>query len=259
MSSEINRLYRPDVYERKAGDFYPTPAWVTRCLLDTVPLRGIVWEPCAGQGAMAKVIADAGHQVIATDLTWMNGCVFPVVGGVDALQARLPAGVRSVVTNPPYRRDLLPALVEHWLSLLEPVGGQLCLLLRSLWGESQRGQASTSKHPAYAGRIKLPGRIRWLEGTDEDKGGSPQHEHCWVCWDWSRDMAKTPFEISAGDPRLQGCAVCGTPLDGRRRHAIVCSNRCRVARSRQRRNTSRSHPVGLIKSPTDAPMPKRHA
>ena len=83
----------------------------------------------------------------------MNGCVFPVVGGVDALQARLPAGVRSVVTNPPYRRDLLPALVEHWLSLLEPIGGQLCLLLRSLWGESQRGQASTSKHPAYAGRI----------------------------------------------------------------------------------------------------------
>lgn len=127
------------------------------------------------------------------------------------------------MTNPPYRRDLLPALVEHWLSLLEPIGGQLCLLLRSLWGESQRGQASTSKHPAYAGRIKLPGRIRWLEGTDEDKGGSPQHEHCWVSWDWSRDMAKTPFEISAGDPRLQGAryaarhwmAVAGTQSSAR--------------------------------------------
>ena len=136
---------------------------------------------------MAKVIADAGHQVIATDLTWMNGCVFPVVGGVDALQARLPAGVRSVVDQSAVRRDILPPLVEHWLSLLEPIGGQLCLLLRSLWGESQRGQAPTSKHPAYHGRIKLPGRISWLEGTNEDKGGSPQHEHCWVCWDWSRD------------------------------------------------------------------------
>jgi predicted nucleic acid-binding Zn ribbon protein len=128
----------------------------------------------------------------------------------------------------------LPGLVEHRLSLLESVGGQLCLLLRSLWGESQGGQGRTSKHPAYAGRIKLPGRIRWLEGTDEDKGGSPQHDHCWLCWDWSRDPRKMPFEISAGDPRLKGCLVCGSPMQGRRRDAEVCSDRCRVTRSRCR-------------------------
>jgi hypothetical protein len=60
--------------------------------------------------------------------------VFPVLGGVDALQASLPAGVRSIVTNPPCSRDVLPGLVEHWLTLLQPVGGQLCLLLRSLRG-----------------------------------------------------------------------------------------------------------------------------
>jgi hypothetical protein len=54
MTAKSNRLYRPDEYERRAGDFYPTPAWVTQCLLDTLPLRGVVWEPCAGQGAMAK-------------------------------------------------------------------------------------------------------------------------------------------------------------------------------------------------------------
>jgi predicted nucleic acid-binding Zn ribbon protein len=240
MSAKINRLYRPDEYERRSGDFYPTPAWVTECLLHTVPLRGVVWEPCAGQGAMAKVIAAAGHQVIATDLTWMNGSVFPVVGGVDALQSPLPAGVRSITTNPPYSRDILPRLVGHWLGLLEPLGGQLCLLLRSLWGESQGGQALTTKHPAYHGRIKLPGRIRWLEGTNEDKGVSPQHEHCWVCWNWSRDERMMPFEISAGDPRLKGCLVCGAPLDGRRRHATVCSNRCRVARSRRRGSNLRA-------------------
>jgi hypothetical protein len=36
---------------------------VTQCLLNTVPLRGIVWEPCAGQGAMAKVIAERGYSM----------------------------------------------------------------------------------------------------------------------------------------------------------------------------------------------------
>ena len=105
---------------------------------------------------MAKVIAEAGHQVVASDLCWMDGNVFPVVGGVDALQSRLPAGVRSIVTNPPYQQEVLWPLVDHWLNLLEPVGGQLCLLLRSGWGESQKGQMQTTRHPAYHGRIKLP-------------------------------------------------------------------------------------------------------
>ena len=106
MPTKSNRLYRPDMYERRANDFYPTPAWVTKVLLDTLPLRSLVLEPCAGQGAMAKVIAEAGHQVVASDLCWMDGNVFPVVGGVDALQSRLPAGVRSIVTNPPYQKYL---------------------------------------------------------------------------------------------------------------------------------------------------------
>jgi hypothetical protein len=52
--AEANRLFRPDQYERQPRDFYPTPAWVTACLTDTVPLRGFIWEPCAGQGLMAK-------------------------------------------------------------------------------------------------------------------------------------------------------------------------------------------------------------
>jgi hypothetical protein len=239
MSAKLNRLYRPDEYERRASDFYPTPAWVTRCLLDTVPLRGVVWEPCAGQGAMAKVIVERGFQVVATDLSWMDDPVFPVVGGVDALHSRLPAGVQAIVTNPPYAREILPHLVDHWLRVLEPVGGQLCLLLRSLWGESRGGQTRTSKHLAYQGRIKLPGRIRWLEGTLEDKGVSPQHDHCWVIWDWRRDPSRMPFEVSAGDPRLKGCMVCGAPLDGHRRDATVCSARCRVRRSRKRRSILR--------------------
>ena len=218
MQTMMRRLYPTDQYERLTGDFYPTPAWVTLCLLDTVPLRGIVLEPCAGQGAMAKVIADAGHQVIATDLIEHDSCIFPIVSGVDALRAPLPAGVQTILSNPPYRRDLLPRLVERWLEILNPVGGKLCLLLRSLWGESQSGQALTTRHPAYAGRVKLPRRIRWFAGTDADKGDSPRHDHCW---------ADLGLESGSGEaairPLVQRSAAEGLP--GLRRLARASAGR----------------------------------
>src|SRR5512144_1888861 len=100
--AKANRLFRPDQYEREPRDFYPTPPWASRCLLNTVPLRGFVWEPGAGQGLMAKTIADAGYRVIASDVVEYEGSVFPIMTGVDALQATLPAGVQTIVTNPPY-------------------------------------------------------------------------------------------------------------------------------------------------------------
>ena len=56
----LNR-YQTGAYERAANDFYPTPSWVTELLTNTVRLRGTVWEPCVGQGALAKVIAAAGY------------------------------------------------------------------------------------------------------------------------------------------------------------------------------------------------------
>jgi hypothetical protein len=200
-------------------------------------LRGVVWEPCAGRGALAKVIADAGYRVLATDVVAYDGYIYPVASGVDALQAPVPAGVRTIASNPPYSHSLLPPLVEHWLALLESVGGQLCLLLRSLWGESQRGQALTTRHPAYAGKVKTPKRIRWYEGTPMDKGGSPTEDHAWFVWDWRRDATRMPFDVSVGDARLKSCEVCGTPLEGRRRHAVACSASCWVTRHRRRART----------------------
>jgi hypothetical protein len=64
------------------------------------PLRGFIWEPCAGQGLMAKTIADAGYRVVASDKFCFDNNFFPVLAGIDALEAVLPAGVQTIVTNP---------------------------------------------------------------------------------------------------------------------------------------------------------------
>src|SRR5258708_24644476 len=66
-----NRDARPiDIwgYDRQENDFYPTPTWVTEALLNSVTLRGPVWEPCCGDGAMAGAIAARDHGVVASDL-----------------------------------------------------------------------------------------------------------------------------------------------------------------------------------------------
>jgi hypothetical protein len=63
--------YRPihiSGYDRESHDFYPTPDWVTEALLRHVTLRDPVWEPCCGDGAMARVLQRAGHKVVASDL-----------------------------------------------------------------------------------------------------------------------------------------------------------------------------------------------
>ena len=97
-----HRDFRPihiSGYAREANDFYPTPAWVTEALLRHVTLRGPVWEPCCGDGAIARVSESRGHLVEATDL----GDRGYGRGGVDFFACgAVPDGCRAIVTNPPY-------------------------------------------------------------------------------------------------------------------------------------------------------------
>jgi hypothetical protein len=56
-------------FERQPQNFYRTPPGVTKALLRNVPLpKGKIWEPCCGDGAMARVLESHGHRVVATDL-----------------------------------------------------------------------------------------------------------------------------------------------------------------------------------------------
>src|SRR3954453_12963614 len=111
-------------YERQDKDFYPTPAWVTEALLRTVRLPKGIWEPCCGDGAMARVLESHGHHVVATDLVDRGYGE----GGRDfLLETRLPASVTASGTNPPYGRCLY-RFVDHGLELTRPVGGMVALL-----------------------------------------------------------------------------------------------------------------------------------
>jgi hypothetical protein len=86
-------------YDREGRDFYATPDWVTKALLQHVSFRGPIWEPCCGDGAMSTVLAAYRYKVVSTDIAERGFGT----SGIDFLTCRtVPGGCRSIVTNPPY-------------------------------------------------------------------------------------------------------------------------------------------------------------
>src|SRR3546814_17185358 len=96
-------------------------SWVTEALLQHVQLRGPVWEPCCGTGAISEVIAGKGQSVVSTDIA-DYGYGTP---GVDFFACRtLPAGCLSLVTNPPYGDTGSHKAQERSATAMHPFVGQ---------------------------------------------------------------------------------------------------------------------------------------
>ena len=194
------REFRPihiSRFDRAMNDFYPTPAWVTEVLLKHAPLRGPVWEPCCGDGAIARVIESQGHRVEATDLAdHSHGR-----SGVDFFDCdRVPEGCQAIVTNPPYGDGgsesrskkasvQLLSFVKHGIALSEAANGQLALLVRFTWIAGKRASALISGGPLDK-IIVLTHRIRWFDMGPQTKQG--QHHHCWLFFDAQRDRSRPP-------------------------------------------------------------------
>jgi predicted RNA methylase len=184
-------------YEREGQDFYATPDWVTEALLRHVRLRGPVWEPCCGDGAMARVLAAHGHSVVSTDIADRGFGA----AGVDFLECRaVPDGCRSIVTNPPYGDSgsheaqsrsptAMRGFLSHALMLTESVQGQLALLVRLQWIAGRRVAGVMSAAP-FSAVIVLTRRIRWFDMGE--KTNHAQHHHAWVVFDHAHPPGQPP-------------------------------------------------------------------
>jgi hypothetical protein len=189
-------------YDRQSRDFYATPSWVTEALLRHVTLRGPVWEPCCGTGAISTVLEGHGHRVVSTDIA-DHGYGTP---GIDIFSRNaMPAGCRALVTNPPYgdtgshvgqEKSPLAMLrfVRHGLDLAAPAEGQVALLVRFQWIAGKRAAALMSEGP-WSAVIALTHRIRWFEkGKDTN---TAQHHHAWVVFDFARPEPGPPALLFA--------------------------------------------------------------
>jgi hypothetical protein len=98
-------------------DCYPTPVVAVEALLKAESLPHRIWEPAAGHGHIVRVLRDAGHVVIASDIMHYT---FPLDFEADFFeQVRVPAGTELILTNPPYSRAT--EFVDYALTLCRRV------------------------------------------------------------------------------------------------------------------------------------------
>src|SRR3954447_22080785 len=92
-------------FERRPGDFYPTPREAVAPLIPH--LRGVrnFAEPCAGDGALVRYLESFGLC-----------CTYAgdIATGQDALDCDCFGGV-PIITNPPWTRKVLHPMIEHFM------------------------------------------------------------------------------------------------------------------------------------------------
>ena len=134
-------------FKRVERDFYPTPREAVLPLLPHLPEALSYWEPCAGDGALL--------QWIGADMVWASD-IEPRDFGIveaDALEESAPPAATHIITNPPWTRDILHQMIEHF-SNQRPTW----LLFDADWIHTKQA----SPYLPRLRKIVAVGRVRWI-------------------------------------------------------------------------------------------------
>ena len=199
---------------REAADFYPTPPEPVRAFLAAESGRlsefPAIWEPAAGDGAMAREIAAAGHRVVTSDITGRGGFHPDAIRDfLGIVQPMAPA----IVTNPPYHlvnwRDGKGGWIRHALDVLGV--DYMALLLSWSWPGAGGLARIWSDHPPA--RVYL---MRWK--IDFTGGGAPPMLNGWFVWDSAWQGETVLRMLDRHSDARQGALSFGTEV-GRLAHA----------------------------------------
>lgn len=177
-------------------DYFPTPPWATRALLDMLEQEApadaafttmAAREPCCGEGHMAAVLAERFAQVDAAD-------VYPY--GYGRTEDYLAPGVTRaplewVITNPPFNRA-----EEVWTRAMDEARVGVALLLRSVWqhGTGRHRRVFSLDPPAivapFCERVPMV-KGRW------DPDASTATDYAWFVW-----RRRAPVLPGASHPAL---------------------------------------------------------
>ena len=202
-------------FERREGDAYFTPPAAVAPLIPHLRAARVrtFAEPCCGDGALVRVLESAGLR-----------CRYQgdIATGQDALGLDSYGGADVGVTNPPYVRPLMHALIHH-LAKIAPTW----MLLELDWAATRQAEPFLPS----CSDIVVVGRVRWIEGTKHagmDNFG------------WFRFSAQ-----HTGGPILhareslptrpsRSCRQCGEPYRAQRSDSRFCSDACRQRAHRSR-------------------------
>ena len=172
--------------QRSEHDRYYTPSWMTEALRRYHPIdpTATILEPCAGDGAIARVFEAAGHHVLTNDLDRRQ----PAQLGYDATAAALwqvvarSPGVSVVVTNPPFNHAL--QILQRAIAAVPLVA----MLLRKTFLEptEERGEF-LRQHP--------PTRILGLQRHSFRGQGNDSVSCDWMIWEAFPNRSLPPIVV----------------------------------------------------------------
>lgn len=154
-------------FGRNEADFYPTPPECTLALLERWEAPGVIWEPACGDGAISRVLNDAGHAVVSTDLydrgygDWTG----------DFLTSKPPVLFEAIVTNPPFN------LAEKFIRRAAALNVPFAMLLKSTyWHAATRARLFEETQP------EMIIAMTWRPSFDLRRGTSPTMDVIWTVW-----------------------------------------------------------------------------
>lgn len=174
-------------FERVPRDFYPTPPEAVVPLLPHLPVPTRFAEPCAGDGALVRILSKAGHLCCAaTDIEPRH----PSILKADALSGPW-VGFDYIITNPPWSRDVLHKMIVHFSSQLPT-----WLLFDADWMHTR--QSAPFMH--LCRKIVSVGRVKWIP----DSPFTGKDNCCWYLFDASaaagtQFVGRTPPETQERD------------------------------------------------------------
>ena len=153
-------------FMRLERDTYDTPASAVAPLLPHLVRRTRFVEPAAGSGALVRQLEAAGHCCVgAYDIAPRDPSV--EYGDILQLTNTWPGGPDVAITNPPWERKLLHAIIDH----MSVIKLSAWLLIDAGWMFTQQARA----YLPYCRRIVTIGRVRWIPGTKM----TSKDDACW--------------------------------------------------------------------------------
>ncbi len=176
---------------RHSDDFYATPPWCTRLLLETLTLTDglCVLEPAAGEGAIVKEILAANPRLKlqAVEIDEVRGkkaAKLCPTTNANFLTWQPRSKFDLIVTNPPFA--LAMDFVQASLPLLTPTG-TCAMLLRLNWLASMKRAAFLTR---YCPDVYVLPRRPSFTG-----GGTDATDYGWFLW-------RGPEERAVGQVRV---------------------------------------------------------
>lgn len=162
--------------ERQSEDFYATEPRAAELLLELEDFNENIWECACGEGDLAKVFVEHGHNVKSTDLIDRGYGE----GEVDFLQCT-EVFDGDIITNPPYK--YAKEFVEKALELV-PEGHKVAMFLKLQFLEGKARRELFEKYPPKTVYV-ASGRLLCAKNGDFEgmkAGGGSAVAYCWYCW-----------------------------------------------------------------------------